>query len=87
MPKRRTIFTIFFEKKEEWHESYRAYDVSFKAGIMLMNRCLIDEDAGFELSGIYLLKDSSPMMRYKGVWLNSCQTLEQMRERGKDSQY
>lgn len=87
MPKRKTTIIIFFEKKEEWHDELRGYDVSRKAGNMLMNRFSIDEETGSELSGIYLLKDSSPMMRYKGVWLNSRETWKQQRELVKDFQY
>ena len=34
------------------------YDVSFKAGNRLMNRFSIDEDADFELSGVYFLYES-----------------------------
>ena len=49
MPTRKTMLSIFLEKSEN------AYDVSIKAGIMLMNRFCIDEEAGFELSGIYRL--------------------------------
>ena len=34
------------------------YDISLKAGKRLMNRFCIDEDAGFELSGVYSSFDS-----------------------------
>ena len=78
---------MFLQKEEEWHDELRGYDVSRKAGNMLMNRFFIDEEAGFELSGIYLLKDSSQMIRYNGVWFNRSETWEQQRELGKDSQY
>ena len=36
-----------------------AWDVSVKGGNMILNRFCIDEDAGFELSGISCLKKSS----------------------------
>ena len=39
-----------------------AFDVSHKAGNMLMNRFLIDEDASFELSGVYYLKFPSSII-------------------------
>ena len=35
------------------------YDISLKAGKRLMNRFCIDEDADFELSGVYSLHESS----------------------------
>ena len=35
------------------------YDISLKAGKRLMNRFCIDEDAEFELSGVYSLHESS----------------------------
>ena len=34
------------------------YNVSFKAGNMLLNRFCIDEDAAFESTGVYYLKSS-----------------------------
>ena len=87
MPKRKTSFIIFLEKKEEWHDEIRGYDVSRKAGNMLMNRFFIDEEAGFELSGIHLLKDPSPMVCFKGHWYKKRESWKQRRELGKDSQY
>ena len=87
MTKRKTSIIIFLEEKEEWHDEVRGYDVSSKAGNMFMNRFSIDEEAGFELAGIYLLKDTSRMMRYKDVWLNSRESPEKQRELGKDFQY
>ena len=33
-----------------------AWHISLKAGIMCLNRFCIDEDAAFELSGVYYLK-------------------------------
>ena len=39
-----------------------AFDVSFKARNMLMNRFSIDEDDAFEISGVYYLK--KPMMGF-----------------------
>ena len=38
--------------------SKEPYNVSWKAGIMLLNRFCIDEDAGFESAGVYYLKSS-----------------------------
>ena len=35
------------------------YKISLKAGNMCMNRFCIDEDASFELSGVYYLKQPS----------------------------
>ena len=35
------------------------YDTSLKAGNMYLNRFCIDEDASFELSGVYNLKKPS----------------------------
>ena len=37
------------------------FDISMKAGKMLLNRFCIDEEAGFELSGVYNLTESSMM--------------------------
>ena len=42
----------------------KAYETSLKAGKMILNRFCIDEDAAFELSGVYSLKKSSYGMRY-----------------------
>jgi len=36
--------------------SIEAYDISLQAGNMCLNRFCIDEEAGFELSGVYSLK-------------------------------
>ena len=35
--------------------SKRAHDISLKGGHMSLNRCCIDEDAAFELSGVHYL--------------------------------
>ena len=35
---------------------YRAWDIRLNAGCMIFNRFCIDEDAAFELSGVYYLK-------------------------------
>ena len=35
------------------------YNISFKAANMYLNRFCIDEDAGFECSGVLYLKESS----------------------------
>ena len=34
-----------------------AWNISWKAGNMLLNRFCIDEDAAFESAGVYFLKD------------------------------
>ena len=39
--------------------SQEAYRTPLKAGNMIFNRFCIDEDAAFELSGVYYLKKSS----------------------------
>ena len=39
----------------------RAWDASAKGGRMIFNRFCIDEDAGFELSGVSRLKNSSSL--------------------------
>ena len=67
--------------------SIDAFDISLQAGNMCLNRFCIDEEAGFELAGIYLLKDTSRMMRHKDAWLNSREPSEQQRELGKNLQY
>ena len=46
----------FFILKEP---AITGYDISLKAGKRLMNRFCIDEDADFELSGVYSLHESS----------------------------
>ena len=40
-----------------------AYDISLKGGNMILNRFCIDEDAAFELSGVYNLKKWSSQIR------------------------
>ena len=40
-------------------------DVSLKTGNMILNRFCIDEDAAFELSGVYYLETSSREMMFK----------------------
>ena len=40
-----------------------ACDVSLKTGRMIFNRFCIDEDAAFELSGVYYLETSSRKMK------------------------
>ena len=44
---------VFVEPSED------AYNISLKAGNMILNRLSIDEDAAFELSGVNSLKKSS----------------------------
>ena len=40
-------------------------DVSLKTGSMIFNRFCIDEDAAFELSGVYYLETSSMEMMFE----------------------
>ena len=53
MPKmmQNLVFLMEQPKKE--------YDISLKAGNMYLNRFCIDEDASFELSGVYNVKKPS----------------------------
>ena len=44
---------VFMEPSED------AYNISLKAGNMILNRFIIDEDAAFELSGVNSLTKSS----------------------------
>ena len=50
---------VFMEPSEE------KFDTSLKAGNLIFNRFLIDEDAAFELSGINYLKKSSHPIEYE----------------------
>ena len=63
----RTYDTIFSIKRKEMPKIKQnlvllveppegEYDISLKAGNMYLNRFCIDEDASFELSGVYNLK-------------------------------
>ena len=55
------------------HDS--AWDVSVKGGNMILNRFCIDEDAGFELSGISCLKSTfvtREKLEEKGKEYSSC---------------
>ena len=45
-------------------------DVSLKTGNMILNRFCIDEDAAFELSGVYYLKTSSWVMMHGKILYN-----------------
>ena len=45
-------------------QSEETYDISLYAGNMYLNRLCIDEDAGFELSGVYLLNKGYKKPRY-----------------------
>ena len=45
--------------------SHDACDVSLKGGNKIFNRFGIDEDAAFELSGVYYLEKSSRDMLYR----------------------
>ena len=44
---------VFMEPSED------AWDISLNYGNMILNRFCIDEDAAFELSGVYSLKKTS----------------------------
>ena len=48
-------------------QSEETYDISLNAGNMYLNRLCIDEDAGFELSGVYLLKKGYKKPRYRRI--------------------
>ena len=53
--------------------SEHADDASLKGGNMILNRFCIDEEAGFELSGVHYLKESSFEIKYganpgKNLW-------------------
>jgi len=59
-------------------------DVSLKTGNMILNRFCIDEDAAFELSGVYYLETSSrEMMKLES--LKSLEFEEKRRIKGKGS--
>ena len=45
-------------------QSEETYDISLYAGNMYLNRLCIDENAGFELSGVYLLNKGYKKPRY-----------------------
>ena len=51
MSKRKQIVSIFLNKS-----GAKDYDVSMKTGNMCMNRFCIDEEAGFELTDVYILR-------------------------------
>ena len=46
-------------------ESEKPYDISLHAGNMYLNRLCIDENAGFELSGVYRLKKAYKESEFK----------------------
>ena len=48
---------VLMERSEE------AYETPLKGGNMFLNRFCIDEDASFELSGVYYLETSSRKMK------------------------
>ena len=50
MSKTKQNLVVFMDPSEE------AYPISLKGGNMILNRFCIDEDAAFELSGVYYLK-------------------------------
>ena len=49
--------------------SENAFDISLQAGNMCLNTFCIDEEAGFELSGVYGLKKYQLQTREKIGWL------------------
>ena len=60
MSKTMQNLVVMMERPQE------AYGISLKTGNMILNRFCIDEDAAFELSGVYSLKKSSNhMILYK----------------------
>ena len=62
-------------------QSKDGFDISWKAGNMYLNRFCIDEEAGFEVSGVYRLNDVSLFAVDEGL------TDEHSRkEKGTDSQ-
>ena len=58
-----------------------AFDVSSKAGNMLLNRFCIDEDAAFELSEVKYFKKGGPN---KVLRINTPDTRSNKRKKGKD---
>ena len=48
-------------------KSFEPYDISLYAGNMYMNRLCINEEAGFELSGVYRLKEAYKQLRYHTI--------------------
>ena len=48
-------------------KSFEPYDISLYAGNMYMNRFCINEEAGFELSGVYRLKEAYKQLRYHTI--------------------
>ena len=59
-------------------------DLSLKTGSMILNRFCIDEDAAFQLSGVYYLETSSrEMMKFES--LKSLELKEKGRVKGKGS--
>ena len=59
MSKKMQNLVVFMEPHED------AYRTPLKAGNMILNRLFIYEDAAFELSGVYSLKESSTDMEYE----------------------
>ena len=49
--------------------------ISLKVGNMCLNRFCIEEDAAFELSGVYYLRESSDDMVSEGIFTNNILTL------------
>ena len=69
---------VLMEPSEDGH------DVSLKTGNMILNRFCIDEDAAFELSGVYYLETPSrEMMEFES--LKSLKLEEKRRVKGKGS--
>ena len=42
---------------------FRPWDISLKGGNIFLNRFCVDEDAGFELSGVYFFKKWLAIMK------------------------
>ena len=59
MSKNTQNLVLLMEPNEEAHE------ISLKGGNMCLNRFCIDEDAAFELSGVYYLEKSSIDIIYR----------------------
>ena len=55
MPKTSQNIVILMEKSDPWR-------IDMKGGNMYLNRFCIEEDSGFELSGVYYLKKYSNRM-------------------------
>ena len=59
MPKNIQNLVLLMEPSED------AWNISLKGGNMYLNRFSIDEDAGFELSGVHYLEKSSDDIKFE----------------------